>query len=400
MNHLPHSLTRRSFAAGAVSAVSSTRVAGANDRIRLGVIGAGARAWGHVRDFTRRPDTEVIALCDVFRSKAERVAGEHKITPFLTQDHRRVLDRKDVDGVVIAVCDHQHVPILLDALHAGKDSYVEKPMTHRMEDGPRVVRAVLETKRMVQVGTQQRSGRKFLEAKERFIDSGVIGQVKMVRTWWLGNTGYLLKVPKGFRYDPADLDWKRFLGPAPQRAFDAQRYFCWYHYSDYSTGQLGGLMVHTFDVVHTLLGLKRPSSVVASGGIFQYPEDRDTADTIGVLAEYPEKVCVTFDAALATPRRFVDAEFHGTGGVLNIFRERYTFRPADPAAPVIEMKGEGCEAPHLENWVRSIRSRKQPNADVSYSHYLAAACHMGNLSYATRQRVDWNPAWDVPEVSA
>ena len=157
-------------------------------------------------------------------------------------------------------------------------------------------------------------------------------------------------------------------------------------------------MVHTFDVVHTLLGLRRPTSVVASGGIYQYPNDRDMPDTISVLAQYEKGLMATFDATLSTPRRYVDVEFHGSNGVLNIFRERYVYRPAEPGAPAIEVKGEDCVAPHLRNFLNAVRSRKQPNADVAYSHYLAAACHMANRSYATGNRVEWRSEWDVASL--
>ena len=175
--------SRRTFAALGLSAAAATRVNGSSDRIRIGIIGAGARGQGHLHDFSRLPDTEVVALCDIFLTKAERACAKQNVSPAITQDHRRVLDRKDIDAVIIATPDHSHVPLLLDALDGGKDVYVEKPMTFRMEDGARVVNKVQQTGRMVQVGTQQRSGRRILEAKERFIDSGMIGKISLVRTW-------------------------------------------------------------------------------------------------------------------------------------------------------------------------------------------------------------------------
>lgn len=396
---MSNSVSRRSFAAGAVTAVASSRVLGANDRIRLGIVGAGARGAGHLRDFSRRPDTEVVALCDVYRSKAERVCAKENLALPVNQDYRRILDRKDVDAAVIATSDHSHVPLLLDALAAGKDVYVEKPLTFRIEDGARVAKAVRDSKRVVQVGAQQRSGRRILEAKQRFFDTGALGKVSLVRTWWLGNTGYRLKAPRDFVYDPSDLDWNRFLGGAPKRPFDPQRYFCWYHYADYSTGQPGGLMVHTLDIVHTMLGLTAPRRVMAVGGMYEFPDDRDTPDTISIAAQYRENLNVTFDATVSTPRRYVDVEFHGSNGVLNIFRERYVFKPADPGAPPLEVKGEDCVRPHLQNFVDAMRSRQQPNSDVVYSHYLAAVCHMGNRSQQTGQPVEWNPAWDVEAIS-
>lgn len=220
-----------------------------------------------------------------------------------------------------------------------------------------------------------------------------------MRTWWIANRGYLRTPPPSFKHDPDELDWNRFLGNAPKRPFDAQRYFGWYSYADYSTGQPGGVMVHTADVVHWYLGLTKPAAVVASGGIYQYPDSRDTPDTISLLAEYPrDKVVMTFDATQSSPRNLVDVEFHGSGGVLNIFRRKYVFRPKSPNAPPIEVAGRPCDPPHMRQFLDAIRSRKQPNADVVYSHYLAAICHMGNMAYEKGKRITWNPKWDVEEL--
>ncbi len=335
----------------------------------------------------------------MWRRRAEQAVAKLALRADVAQDYRRALDRNDVDAVVIAVPDHWHTPILLDALRAGKDAFLEKPMTFRMEEGIETVRAVRRTGRMVQVGTQQKSGPHFLEAKERFFDSGQIGKVALVRTWWLANRGYLRRPPADFVYDPKELDWDLFLGRAPRRPFDAQRYFGWYSYADYSTGQPGGLMVHTLDVAHMMLGLRAPVAVSAAGGIYEFPEDRDTPDTISILAEYPQNVLVTFDATQSSIRDVVDCEFHGSGGVLNIFRHGYVFRPADKGAPPVEVKGRPCDPPHLANFLEAVRSRRQPNCDVVYSHYLAAICHMGNLAWRQRRRISWNSAWDVPPLS-
>lgn len=390
--------SRRQFLAAGLTALSQARVLGANDRIRVGVIGTGERGAYLTRLFSERKDVEVTALSDVYRLRAERACERAGIKAEITQDHRRVVERNNIDAVVVAVSDHWHTPILLDAVAAGKDVYLEKPMTFRIEEGHQIVKAVQETGRVVQIGAQQKSGPHFLEAKERFIDSGAIGKVALVRTWWIANRGFFRHPPAGFVWKPAELDWGRFLGRAPQRPFDAQRYFGWTMYSDYSTGQPGGLLVHTLDVAHWFLGLTAPSSVVATGGIYEFPDDRDTPDTISILARYPQRVTVTFDATQSSVRDSVDVEFHGSGGVLNIFRDRYLFRPAEKAAAPIEVKGRPCDPPHIQNFLDAMRSRRQPNSDVVYSHYLAAVCHMGNMAYERKSPVDWNPAWDVAKL--
>jgi len=389
--------SRRSFLTG-LGAASARRIAGANERLRIGLIGTGGRGTYLGGILARRQEVEITACCDVWRRRARQAAAKFAPQAEVVQDYRRVLERKDVDAVLIATPDHWHTPILLDALAAGKDAFLEKPMTYRIEEGRRIVEAVRRSGRVVQVGTQQKSGPHFLEAKQRFFDSGVIGKVSLVRTWWLANRGYLRRPPADFVYDPQELDWNLFLGRAPKRPFDAQRYFGWYCYADYSTGQPGGLMVHTLDVAHMMLGLKAPAAVTAAGGIYEFPKDRDTPDTISALVEYPEKVLVTFDATQSSIRDVVDCEFHGSGGVLNIFRNGYVFRPAEKGAPPVEVKGEPCEPHHLAHFLEAVRSRRQPNCDVVYSHYLAAICHLVNLAWQRRRRVAWESGWDVPAL--
>ncbi|MSV29411.1 MAG: Gfo/Idh/MocA family oxidoreductase [Bryobacterales bacterium] len=392
--------TRRELlvAAGS-SALSQTKVAGANDRLRFGVIGAGARGAFHARRLAVRSDAEVVSVCDVYQTRAEAARQQAKVKEDVAKDYRRVLDRKDIDAVVVSVSDHWHTPILLDALDSGKDVFLEKPMTWRIEEGHDIVKSVKRTGRVVQVGTQQKSGPHFLEAKQRFFDSGLIGKVSLIRTFWIANRGFFRHPPKGFAFRPDELDWKLFQGRAPKRPFDAQRYFGWTMFQDYSTGQPGGVFTHLVDTAHMMLGLAAPSAVVALGGNFEFSEDRDTPDTISLLAEYPQKVTLTADATQSSPRDIVDVEFHGSGGVLNIFRNGYKFRPNDSGAPVIEARGVDADGPHMDNFIQAARSRKQPNADVVYSHYVTAICHMGNLSYFGRRRVDWDPAWNVETLS-
>src|SRR5579883_1879642 len=387
-------VSRRVFLAGTLTAASAARVRGANDRIRMGVIGTGGRGAYHTANLAKRADVEVVSVCAVYSVRSQAACEQAGVRAEAVQDYRRLIERKDIDAVVIAVPDHWHTPILLDALAAGKDAFLEKPMTFAIDEGHAIARAVRETRRVVQIGTQQKSGPHFIEAKQRFIDSGQIGKVSLVRTWWIANRGYLRRPPAAFCYNSQELDWNRFLGSAPRRPFEAQRYFGWYAYRDYSTGQPGGLLVHTADVAHFFLNLSAPLAVVASGGIFEFPDDRETPDTISILAEYPQRVVVTFDATQSSVRDAVDCEFHGSGGVLNIFRYGYTFRPAEKGAPLIEAKGQPCDPAHMQNFLEAMRSRRQPNADVVYSHYLAMVCHMGNRAYETKSRVVWQPEWD------
>jgi predicted dehydrogenase len=298
--------------------------------------------------------------------------------------------------------------VLLDALAAGKDVFLEKPMSFRLEDGPRMVEAVRKSGRVVQVGTQQKSGPIFKEAKERFVDSGLLGTVNLVRTWWCAWPGSV--PPPGFTYKPDELNWDLFLGSMPKRPFDAGRFFGWYRFADFSVGPFGTYGVHNLDVAHFFLGLKRPSAVAALGGIYaSSPAESDTPDSISLLAQYPEKVNVTFDYSRwgfgynYQVKKTVDVEFRGSGGSLNVFRDGYVFVSVDRKKPPVERFPGApgcpdCDVAHMDDFLASVRSRKQPAADVVYSHYLTAVAHMGNLAHVARKTISWDTRWDVQPI--
>jgi hypothetical protein len=241
---------------------------------------------------------------------------------------------------------------------------------------------VEETNRIVQVGTQQRSMAHFIEAKQRFIDSGLIGQVHMVRTVWNANSGYLSPVPAGMETKPQGLDWEACLGSLPKIPWDPKRYFNRFAYFDFSTGgQTGGLFVHWVDVVHWYLGLHKSKSAVALGGIFQHKDGRDTADNINAIVDYDEGLNVSFEATISDmiPKQAADIVFMGTGGRLSIVRGGYRFIPAAKGGEEITSPGSPEEA-HMANWLDCVRTRKPPNCDVVEGHYSATACHLLNLA--------------------
>jgi len=405
MQKKKNSISRRSFLTGSLAAAtlatatSSMRVLGANDRIRLGVIGSGNRSRSLMGDVNKIGNIQWVALSDIWDQRmreAEALTGPVE----KLKDYRKLLERKDIDGVIVGTFDHMHSRIAVDACRAGKDVYVEKPMTSVPEQGVDVVRAARETGRIVQVGMQQRSIPHFIEAKEKFFDSGMIGRVNMVRTIWNGNGGYLFPVPPGMNSKPADLDWEACLAWLPRIPWDARRYFNRFAYWDFSTGGMtGGLFVHMVDVVHWYLGLKKPISAVALGGIYQYADGRDTPDNINLIVDYP-KVNVTFEGTIsdmASPE-VADIVFMGTGGSLSIFREGYKFLTSGEDKPASEMTVKvpyGSAKPHLANWLDCLRSRKVPHADAVEGHYSAMACHIGNIAYKEKRRVEWRKEWEV-----
>jgi predicted dehydrogenase len=381
-------------------AASSLRVLGANERLRLGIIGTGDRGKYLMGQANKVGGFDWVAVCDAWVKRMDEAAAVAKQPVAKDSDYRRLLDRKDIDGVIVATWDNMHSPITVDACNAGKDVYVEKPMTSLPMQGHDIVNAAHQNKRIIQVGMQQRSMANFIEAKKKIVDAGLLGQVNMVRTIWNANRGYLTPVPPGMEQKPADLNWEACLGWLPKIPWDPKRYFNRFSYWDLSTGgQTGGLFVHMVDVVHWFLDITKPTAAVAMGGIYQYDDGRDTPDNVNFILEYANKLNVTFEATISdlTPQGSADIVFMGTGGRLNIFRGGYKYLPAEKNKAVGELKGGGAAEvePHMANWFDCMRTRKKANADELAGHYSSLACHIGNIAYQKKARVEWEKEWEV-----
>ena len=281
-------------------------------------------------------------------------------------------------------------------------------MVHTPADGQAIVKAVRANKRILQAGTQGRGMRQFLEAKQRFVESGVMGKTGFARTWYLSNSGYVLEAPKGFERKPDGLDWERWLGRGPKIEWNPGVYFSPYKWLHYDGGMIMGIGIHVVDSAHHLLNLKAPSSCVAGGGVHFYDDGRDTPDVVTFILEYPEKLTVTFTAeCLSAPgvRTSAGVELRGTGGVTYI--ERYsrpgevswTYRPNSKFSKTAEAQGEGSGPSAegiLKDWLDCIRSRKQTVCNEEVAYYSTAACHMALEAYRTKARVNWQRAWDLP----
>jgi len=197
---------------------------------------------------------------------------------------------------------------------------------------------------------------------------------------------------------PAGLDWNACLGALPKIPWDPKRYFNRFSYWDLSTGgQTGGLFVHMVDVVHWFLGIRKPSSAVALGGIYQYDDGRDTPDNVNFILDYPGGINVTFEATITDMigRESADIVFMGTGGRLHIFRDGYRFLSKDTDAPSDEIRARGTPDVHVAEWLDCVRTRREPSATVEEGHYSSMACHIGNIAYRQRQRVAWRKEWDA-----
>jgi len=376
----------------AFTAASYTRILGANDRIGLGVIGCGDRGRGDMRIFQKQPGVQVVAVCDVYGEMIDRAQQMAPGARAFT-DHRKLLEMKEADIVLIATPDHWHAQITIDALNAGKDVYVEKPLTLRIEEGPEIVKAARVNERICQVGMQQRSGPHYIQAKQEYIDSGKLGKITLARTWWHGNAFHLRRAPASLQRKPSNLDWARFLGPVKWREWDPQQYYNWRAYLDFGGGQITDLFTHWIDVVHMFLGQDIPVSAVAAGGIYVYKDGRTAPDTINVLLEYPNELTATFEATLAPGIRGAAVEFCGTQGRLWIDRSRFEFQAAEKGAqPVVVKAPSGDATPdHIANFLECVRSRKLPNGDVLVGHRSAQASHLGNIAYLQKRRIRFDP---------
>jgi predicted dehydrogenase len=402
--------SRRTFlgAAAVSTAVSARRVLGANDRIRIAVIGTGGRGQWLMKTLAKLAPDEIqfVAVCDVYdarRAEAMKIAGE---TAEQYVDYKQMLRRKDVDAVIVATPDHWHATMTVDALNAGKDVYVEKPMVHYPKDGQAIVKAARANQRVVQVGMQGRALPNFVEAKEKYIDTGIIGKVGLARTWYTSNRGYIATPPAGMEKKPEGLDWERWLGPGPKVPWNPDIYFSPYKWLHYDGGMIMGIAIHVVDSAHHWLSLRNPISAVAGGGTYHYKDGRDTPDVVTFILDYPQQVTVTFEAECLTApgvRTSAGVELRGTGGAL--WAERYirdigyvyTPNTAFSKEPPAQVPFASANAENiLRNWLDSIRDRKKPVANEEEGYYSSVACFMANRAYRTRSRVTWNGDWNLP----
>jgi predicted dehydrogenase len=403
--------SRREFLAGSAAlatAASADRVLGANNRIRIAVVGTGGRGQYLMKTLQAQApeEFEFVAVCDVYdvrRAAAAKLAGG-KVEQYV--DYKQVIGRKDVDAVIVATPDHWHGMVAAEALAAGKDVYVEKPMVHFPKDGQALVKAARAGKRIVQVGMQGRLLPNFVEAKQKYIDTGIIGKVGLARTWYTSNSGYVREAPKGFEKKPEGLDWNRWLGPGPKAPWNPDIYFSPYKWLHYDGGMIMGIGIHVLDSAHHWLGLKKPNAAVCMGGNYYYKDERDTPDTVSFMLEYPQEVLLTFTAECLTApgvRTTAGVELRGTGGTL--WAERYIQDVGYSYTPNAKFSKEPpAKAPFknanaefiLKDWLARMRDRKRTVANEDEGYYSSMACFMAAQALRTRSRVVWDKKWDLP----
>ena len=411
-------ISRRDFMKGAaltlgagatLPSFSRGQVPGANDKVVVGVIGAGRMGQSNMEAFLKFPEVEVAAVCDVYQPNLDKTmaAAQGKAQPY--KDFRQVLDRKDIDVVIIATPDHWHALQTVMACQAGKDIYVEKPIAVCVEEGKRMVEAVRRYKRVVQVGTWQRSGVHFQKAVQ-LVQQGYLGKINFVCTWNYGNES-----PEGIGNPPdtdppATLDWDMWLGPAPKVPFNANRFgvgdrwSTFRYFWDYAGGLMTDWGVHLLDIVQWALKQEGPRSAAAMGGKFCLQDNRETPDTLQVTYEFPG-VIATYENRAANGNSLFGKgygiTFHGTDGTMFLDRDGFRVYPEKTMlgkkeverAPAVQMsEANQSLVDHVRDFLECVKSRKQPISDIEIGHRSTSICLLGNIALRCQERIAWDVA--------
>ena len=404
-------------------------------RVGLATIGIGGQGTSDTKAALKVPGVELVAVADVYDGRLAR-AKEVFCTPVVTtRDYKEILARPDVDAVIVATPDHWHAAIAREAMAAGKDVYVEKPMVHSVEEGLLVVEAQRKTGRMLQVGSQRVSSILYHKAKE-LLASGAIGELNLVEAWWNRNSAigaWQYSIPPDA--SPQTIDWERFLGPAPRRPFEPIRLFRWRNYDDYGTGVAGDLFVHLFSGMHVITGAMGPTRVMATGGLRHWKDGRDAPDILLGLFDYP-KTDRHPEFTLSLKVNFADGSggeeafrFVGPEGILSVNRDNITVARREPdKEPGYSIgtfpkalqdaylkeyrakypenkrelrgareevftppKGYSDHEHHLANFIEAVRTRKPPVEDAVFGLRAAGPALLCNQSHRERRPIGWDP---------
>ena len=377
-------------AAAGVVALAPARSSGSPaERVAVGVIGVRRRGLELATLLAGRSDTDVAVICDVdpgvLDSATPRLMEAQGFAPEHTGEFQRVIDRTDLDAVVIATPDHHHATMTQLACQAGKDVFVEAPVSRTIDESRQLVEVARDTGRVIQCGLQQRSGGHFREAIE-LIHAGEIGRVRLARAWTVHRGKSI-----GTRSEtdpPAGVDYAAWLGSATPGPFHPARFHdSWRWFWDFGTGALGRYGVHSLDVARWGLGLELPTRTSASGGIYHFQDDRQTPDTLCVQFDYPDAT-IAWEHRLWSTRgpegRSEGTAFYGELGTLIIDRGGYKIYGRSQAP---HSDGLRADADHVANFIDCIRSRQAPAADIDIGSTSSTLCHLGNLAYRLGREV-------------
>jgi len=382
-------MNRRTFALAAATAF------GANERVRVGLIGSGGRGRFLAGEF-KEVGLEVAGVCDVYEPNLAAGLKVASTGAKSFDNYKRLLDDKSFDAVVVATPDHWHSRMVIDAVEAGKDVYVEKPLAHTIQEGFDMIAAVRRTKRIVQVGTQRRSSELFQRAKELAAPKS-LGDVRLVTSHWLNHTAALSQ-----RKLEGKLDWEQWLGPAAKQPASDFRFFNWYYFWDYSGGLLVGQAAHIVDAIIWFMGSGQPSAVTCTGGQVNLAGG-EIPETAIIAIEFPDNYLATFTLGYKAMRYNAAndqlMQFHGSKARLDVGREGYALYPE---SNVVEMKPSAQESlpgsfgsaarSHIRNFLECIRSRKEPNAPVEAAQSTNIVLVMALASLRAGRRLRWDAA--------
>ena len=404
-------LTRRGFvgSAGAALAMGPAVLPalGANDRFNVGFIGAGGRGYYLMERLYKGsgPMVTVTAVCDAYAGRLARAKDRVQTmggnVPATYKDYRQLLADKSIDVVCISTPDHWHPYITVEACKAGKDVYVEKPVCLSINEGQAMITAARKHNRVVQAGTWQRSGEHFQKACE-IVRSGELGKIAFVRTWIYNNMPQTGIGNPPNATPPAGLDWDLWLGPAPKRDFNPNRFgvypnaYSYFRYFwDYAGGHVTDSGIHMLDIVQMAFGEAMPKAITALGGKYWLKDDTETPDTMQIAFDYSEFLgswehrCNNTDG---TKARLMGITFHGTRGTLYVDRSLYHVTP-EKGSDLQESEMKRVADPHPLHWtnfVDCVRTRKRPNSDIETCVRSSESCIFGNVSYRAKIRLDWN----------
>lgn len=406
-----HRPSRRQFlaqsltTAGLLAAgVESARGFMANETIHVACLGTGGRCRRLMSRLAMIPGVKMTAVCDVWDhhlAEGKKLAAQGAIAD---TEYRRLLERKDIDAVLIGSPDHWHVPMTVDACAAGKDVYVEKPLTHSLEEGAAVIKAQNEHRRIVQVGTQQRSMPHLQEAR-KLIEDGTLGTIHKVHMTWNRNNPRGSKTKYGI--DPKSVRWDQFLGNAPQQPFDEYRFRNWRWFWDFGGGIFTDLMVHWMDTAYWMIGMGDPASAASIGDHFQSAGVWQTPDTVQTLLHYPDdRLQAYFEGTFVNHRNRSMLEIMGSEATLYCDRGRYELNPERGSRVEAKSRIDGERdlrgldfydsvdgaLYHLQNWVDCMRSRKTPNCPAEEGVRSAAAAHLANRALRSGEVARWGDA--------
>ena len=356
------------------------------------------------------PGAEFVAVADVYEPFTERAREWAGGGAERYKDFRRLLERKDVDAVLVATPDHWHIPAAVLACQAGKDVYVEKPVTHNVREGRAIIEAARRSGRIVQAGTQHRSSPHFAECA-RMVRSGELGEVRFVRVW-----NYMSRFPEGIgrvpdSEPPAGLDWDFYCGPAPLRPFNARRFGPTFRqFWDYSGGMITDFGTHRFDTVHQIMGVDAPLTVSASGGRFSMKDSGEMPDTLQATYEYPGFILSYetsdlnahglggrtpgmkyYNARGAEDRPHGEA-YYGTNGALFADRIGFEIYPERDRVKRRQTNVADATSLHARAFVECVRARKTPPATIEMGHRATLIGHLGNIAFKTGRKLKWDAA--------